>query len=230
MTPAKRQLLFMQIKDEVSVGSTLNLWLFKMETPERTMIWAALGLTAVVWLLSTTQVIPYQFVWLGLGPLAIFAYGLFRQSERYRLPYYKTLNIEKKKWAKRREVADRQRIRDSFIDKGLYKKEHLEAFTNEITAALETKHVTGLGKHPLYIYILGICTGPVVQSLIGQGRDLNPSALVVLIFALILTVTVVPLIYDIVTGERRRLRYLLTSCQAITRDIADFDRTQMEKS
>ncbi len=107
MTPAKRQLLFMQIKDEVSVGSVLKLWLFKMKTRERTMIWAALGLIAVVWLLSSTQVIPYRLVWLGLGPLVVFTYGLFRQSERYRSPYYKTLKIEKEKWAKRRELADR---------------------------------------------------------------------------------------------------------------------------
>ena len=113
------------------------------------MMWAALGLTAVVWLLSAAQIVPYQLVWLGLGPLTLFTYSLFRQSERYRSPYYKTLKIEKEKWARRRELADRQRIRDSFIDKGLYKQEHLKAFTSEINAALETKHATGLGKHPL---------------------------------------------------------------------------------
>ncbi len=167
------------------------------------------GAAFLFWLAVTVTLIPQAFSWAGLVFLTPTTYGMFRQSEMYRLPYYKKYNLQDKPWPVRKSLADLGRFQDLLKVEGVY-REDITIFVRRAEVALEIGYLGSVWRHPFFLVALRFTANALFQSLNGVGVAVNSVLLAFLVFALIFVLTVVSQIYNVAVGERQLLnRFLL---------------------
>ena len=220
MKPIERQIRFEEVKSELTVLNFLKR-LLKLKSWARTLFWVSVGVVFLFWLAITVRIIPQTFSWAGLIFLAPISYSMFKQSELYRLRYYKERNLQAWPWSTRMRVADLERFRDSLKSRELYQREDIKVFTKQTRATLELRYAGSVWRHPLLLFALGFTANALFQSLSGMGVTVNSALLTFLVFALLFVLTVVPLIYDIATGERQLLNRLLLLLITVSSDFRE---------
>lgn len=216
----QQQLLLETIKEKFTVLNFVKTS-FKLSSWARTIIWLSTISISILLLLLTMHLVPRELIWVAPLFVIFFVYGLFRQSELYRRPYYRKLNLQSKPWAVRRRLADLERIRGVLKSAGFYRREEVEAYIRQIDIALDLKHSASIWQHPLFLFALGFLTSLLTQSFVEMVDISNPMIFAFFLFVLFLTITVIPQIYDIFTGERQLLKRLLISFVVISSDFGE---------
>lgn len=216
----QRQILFERLKDESTIFYFMRVMLLDLKSKERVMIWIAIASGGMSVLLYSLNAVPQTtFLFAEVFLAILFLYMLFRQSESYRSPYYRSLGIQNMALHTRRRLADLERVRDSLKSKGLYQREDIDALIEQVTDSLDLKYNSGIWQHSLFLLVISLLTSTLVQSLSRLSAIPPETTFGLSLLALIFVTTVVPQIYDISTGERQLLKSLLKTLKIIRGDL-----------